>query len=110
MKHLTNFLTLTFVGASALLFVLTLGHPVPAANAAPPAPHAPTMSSTNYTMNWNAAGVISGGESASTNYKLCGTIGQMAASSNSASTNYAECSGFQCVLDALRVYLPLILK
>ena len=111
MKRFINFLTHAFLGASALLFVLTLTHRIPAVSAAPPAPPAPRMSSTNYGMDWNTAGDISGGESASANYKLRGTIGQMAASSSGASANYAQCSGFQCVLGALmRVYLPMISK
>lgn len=97
------------LGTIALFFVLTVVHPVPTVNAAPPVPRAPQMSSANHAMDWGVAGSISGGESASANYELSGTIGQMAAGS-SASSNYAACSGFQCALNALRVYLPLIAR
>jgi len=96
--------------ASALLFVLTLVRAAPTATAAPPAPRAPQMSSANYALDWSAAGEISGGDSASANFKLSGTIGQMAANSSSSntSTNYGLCTGVQCVLNALSVYLLII--
>ena len=70
----------------------------------------PRMSSTNFALDWSAVGEISGGDSASTNYKLSATIGQMAANTNSASANYQACTGFECVLNALQLYLPLITR
>jgi hypothetical protein len=109
MKRLIPFLPLMFVCVSAFLFVLTLAHPAPA-DAQRAAPPALMMGSTNYAMDWNAVAVSGGGESASTNYKLRGTIGQPAASSSSTSANYGECSGFECVVDALRLYLSIIMK
>ena len=108
MKRLNHFLPLTFVLASYLFFVWTLVSPVSVAKAAPPVLHLPQMSSAHYVLDWSTVGGASGGEAASANYKLSGTIGQMAASNRSASANDAACSGFQCVLDALRVYLPMI--
>jgi hypothetical protein len=76
---------------------------------APGAPHlAPQMSSTNYALDRSAVGEISGGASASASYKLNATIGQMAANTNSISTNYGLCTGFECVLNTLSLYLPLI--
>ncbi len=72
--------------------------------------YGPRMSSTNYAMDWNAVGEISGGDTASTNYKLSATIGQMAANTSSTSTNYQSCAGFECVLNALHLYLPLITR
>jgi hypothetical protein len=110
MKQIKSLLTLAFVFASAFLFVLTLVRGVPTATAAPPAPHAPQMSSANYVLDWSAAGEISGGNSASTHFKLSGTIGQMAANSSSTSINFGLCTGFQCVPNVLNVYLPLALK
>jgi hypothetical protein len=110
MKQIKSLLTLAFVFASALLFVLALVRSVPTATAAPSAPRAPKMSSANYAMDWSAAGEIGGGNSASANFNLSGTIGQMAANSNSTSTNYGLCTGFQCVLNALSVYLPMIMR
>jgi hypothetical protein len=72
-------------------------------------PHAnPQMNSTNYALDWSAVGEISGGESASANYKMNATIGQMAANSSSTSANYGMCTGFECVLNLLSTYLPLI--
>lgn len=81
---------------------------------AAPAPSAlrvnPQMSSANYALDWSAVGEISGGASTSTNYNLNATIGQMAANTSSTSTNYGLCTGFECVLNLLRVYLPIILR
>lgn len=68
------------------------------------------MSSTNFALDWSAVGEISGGDSASANYKLTGTIGQMAANTSSTSANYQACTGFECVLDNLRLFLPLIIR
>ena len=68
------------------------------------------MNSTNYALDWSAVGEISGGSSASVNFKLAGTIGQMAANTSSVSTHYGLCTGFECVLNYLRLYLPLILR
>ena len=76
---------------------------------APSAPQAaPQMSSANFALDWSAVGEISGGASTSTNYKLNSTIGQMAANTGSASANFALCTGFECVANALSLYLPLI--
>jgi hypothetical protein len=81
---------------------------------AAPAPTAPKlnpqMSSINYALDWSAVGEISGGASASANYNLNATIGQMAANTSSTSTNYGLCTGFECVLNLLRTYLPLIAR
>ncbi len=68
------------------------------------------MTSTNYALDWSTVGEISGGSSASANFKLTGTIGQMAANTNSTNTNYGLCTGFECVLNYLRLYLPIILR
>ena len=70
----------------------------------------PRISSTNFALDWSAVGEISGGDSASANYKLTGTIGQMAANTSSTSGNFGLCTGFECVLNTLRLYLPLILR
>lgn len=110
MKRLTSFHTLVLLCASALLVGVTLVHVAPTATAAPPVPRVPKMSSTNYAMDWSAVGEISGGASASTNFKLTATIGQMAANMNSASANYQACTGFECVLNSLRLFLPLIVR
>lgn len=76
---------------------------------APSAPHAkPQMSSASYTLDWSAAGEISGGASASAGYKLNATIGQMAANTSSVSASYGLCTGLECVLHSLSLYLPLI--
>jgi hypothetical protein len=68
----------------------------------------PQMSSTNYALDWSAVGEISGGASASASYKMNATIGQMAANTSSTSTSYGLCTGFECVVDTLSLYLPLI--
>ncbi len=107
MKRVMHFLTAVFVCASGLLFAWSL-LPTSAAKAAPPELRSSQMSSTNYAMDWSTVGGASGGEAASANYKLSGTMGQMAASNGSTSSNYAACSGFQCVLQALSVYLPML--
>ncbi len=73
-------------------------------------PTGPRMSSPNFAMDWSAVGEISGGDSVSANYKLSGTLGQMAANSSSTSSHYGLCTGFECVLNTLRLYLPLILR
>ena len=70
----------------------------------------PQMNSANFALDWSAVGEISGGASTSANYKLNATIGQMAANTSSVSTSYGLCTGFQCVLNYLRVYLPLIVR
>jgi hypothetical protein len=79
---------------------------------AAPAPSAPStnphMNSANYALNWSAVGEISGGASASASYKMNATIGQMAANTSSTSTNFGLCTGFECVLNTLSLYLPLI--
>lgn len=89
-------------------FGLAFARSVPAAQAAPP--NSPQMGSSNYAMDWSAVGRISGSITTSTNYRINATIGQMAASTGSVSANYRVCTGFQCVLDAIRVYLPLITR
>jgi nitric oxide reductase large subunit len=68
----------------------------------------PQMSSINYALDWSAVGEISGGASASASYKMNATIGQMAANTSSTSTNFGLCTGFECVLNTLSLYLPLI--
>jgi hypothetical protein len=68
------------------------------------------MNSTSYALDWSAVGEISGGGSASANYKLNATIGQMATNTSSTSSNYGLCTGFECVLNLLRTYLPLIAR
>jgi hypothetical protein len=82
------------------------------AGAVLPAPTAPKlnpqMSSFNYALDWSAVGEISGGASASASYKMNATIGQMAANTSSTSTSYGLCTGFECVVDTLSLYLPLI--
>jgi hypothetical protein len=76
---------------------------------APSGPHLnPQMSSTNYALDWSAAGEISGGASASASYKMNATIGQMAANTGSTSASYGLCTGFECVANTLSLYLPLI--
>jgi hypothetical protein len=76
---------------------------------APSAPRAnPLMSSSNYALDWSAVGEISGGASTSTDYKMNATIGQMAANTSSVSAGYGLCTGFECVLNTLALYLPLI--
>jgi hypothetical protein len=79
---------------------------------AAPAPTAPKlnpqMNSANYALDWSAVGEISGGASASANYKLNATIGQMAANTSSTNASYGLCTGFECVLNTLSLYLPLI--
>src|SRR5947208_12108876 len=79
---------------------------------AAPAPHAPSanlqMSSPHYALDWSAVGEINGGSSTSPHYKLNATIDQWAATTNSTSAHYAVCSGFECVLNTLALYLPLI--
>jgi hypothetical protein len=62
----------------------------------------------NFALDWSAVGEISGGASTSASYKLNATIGQMAANTSSISTNYGLCTGFECVLNTLSLYLPLI--
>ncbi len=109
MKRPTDSLSLAFVCAAALLFIWSWMPSIPAAKAAPDL--RPLLgSSANYALDWSAFGNVSGGESASANYHLSGTIGQMAAGSDSASTHYAECSGFQCVFNALHTWLPLLFR
>ena len=101
MKRLIAFcLTLACAGfmASALFAA-----PVPSAPRANP-----QMSSTNYALDWAAAGEISGGSSASASYKMNSTIGQMAANTSSVSANFGLCTGFECVANTLSLYLPLI--
>jgi hypothetical protein len=68
------------------------------------------MTSTNYTLDWSTVGEISGGSSASANFKLTGTSGQMAANTSSVSTAYGLCTGFECVLNYLRQFLPVVLR
>jgi hypothetical protein len=71
---------------------------------------APQMTSTNYALDWSTVGEISGGESTSIHYNLNATISQMAANTSSTSTAYGLCTGFECVLNYLRLYLPIILR
>ena len=110
MKRLTVYIPPAFVAVSALLFVLSCLRGTPTASAAAPAAHPAQMSSAHYALDWSAAGEISGGDSASANYKLTGTTGQMGAGSLSASANAQACTGFECVLNNLGVYLPFIKK
>ena len=78
---------------------------------APNTPHiTPQMNSTNYALDWSAVEEVSGGASTSANYKLDATIGQMAANTSNTSANYGLCTGFECVLNLLRVYLPVIFR
>src|SRR5689334_8523381 len=70
----------------------------------------PVMNSAHYALDWAALGEISGGASASAHYQLNATIGQMAAGSTSRSAHFAACSGFECVLQRLSLYLPLITR
>ncbi len=109
MKRTTDLLTLAFLCIAALLFIWSW---MPSAHAAQASPelHPSLSSSANYALDWNAFGNVSSGESASVNYHLSATIGQMAASTQSKSANYAECSGFQCVLNTLRAWLPLLFR
>ena len=110
MKPALHSLPLALVCLAGLFFVWTLVRPVSAAKATPAGAYTPQMSSVNYAMDWSTAGGVGGGDSASTNYKLSATIGEMGASSSSVSSNYAACSGFQCVLNYMRSFLPLILR
>jgi len=111
MQPFAHSIPLAFVCIASLFFIWTLVRPVSAAKTTPSVLRSPQMSSANYGMDWSTVGDISCGDTASTNYKMSETIGEMAASSNSsASTNYAVCSGFQCVLNILHVYLPLIFR
>ena len=79
---------------------------------AAPAPYTPStnpqMNSANFALNWSAAGEISGGASTSVSHNMNATIGQMAANTSSISANYGLCTGFECVLNTLWLYLPLI--
>jgi hypothetical protein len=68
----------------------------------------PQMSSASYALDWSAVGEISGGASASAGYKMNAAIGQMAANTSSVSAGYGLCTGFDCVLNTLATYLPLI--
>jgi hypothetical protein len=68
----------------------------------------PQMNSANYALDWSAVGEISGGASTSASYKMNATIGQMAANTSSVSAGYGLCTGFECVLNTLSLYLPLI--
>ena len=56
----------------------------------------------------SAVGEINGGSSGSTHYQLNATSGQLAATTNSTSAHYADCSGFECVLNTLALYLPMM--
>jgi hypothetical protein len=101
MKRLTAFA----VAVACISFMVSALLAAPA----PSAPRAnPQMSSTNYALDWSAVGEISGGASTSASYNLNATIGQMAANTSSISTNYGLCTGFECVLNTLSLYLPLI--
>ncbi len=71
---------------------------------------APQMNSANFALDWSAVGEVSGGASTSANYNLNATIGQMAANTSSTSANFGLCTGFECVLDLLRTYLPVIVR
>lgn len=66
------------------------------------------MSSAHYALDWSAAGEISGGPSASASYHMNATIGQMAANTGSAGASHSLCTGFECVVNALSLYMPLI--
>jgi hypothetical protein len=105
-RFISLFFALVFVGFMAS--VLFAAPNEPKAQQVSQHLSGPQMSSTNYAMDWSAVGEISGGSSASANYKLTGTIGQMAANTSSTSSNYGLCTGFECVLNSLRLFLPLI--
>jgi len=93
----------------SLISLIVVGSMALLAAPAPTAPSVtPQMNSANFALDWSAVGELSGGASASANYKLNATIGQMAANTGSVSTNYGLCTGFECVLNTLSLYLPLI--
>jgi hypothetical protein len=72
-------------------------------------------SSTNYRLDWFTPLTGGGGGTAgSANYTVSFTVGQSTIGT-SASENYVVCTGFWCgianrVANAIKVYLPLILK
>jgi hypothetical protein len=101
MKRLIAFcLALACVGFMASALFAAPGLTAPKLN--------PLMSSASYALDWSAVGEISGGASASASYKMNATIGQMAANTSSVSPSYGLCTGFECVVDTLSLYLPLI--
>ncbi len=68
-------------------------------------------SSDNYRIDWFTPLTSSGGGSASSaNYAVSFTVGQ-SSHGTSSSGDYEVCTGFWCgAVNALKVYLPLILK
>ena len=74
------------------------------------APNIQLMGITTYTIDWSVIGEVNGATSKSTNYKITATIGQMAANTNSVNECSRLCTGFECLLNMLRTYLPLVMS